>query len=86
MGAPEHGFTHEHAIPGAVPGVAYHALSDQRSYAAVRAVTGSADPLTELTAPAAGTDASVLSDSRRLLLGTTRESAARAVMDASNRR
>ena len=29
-----HGFTHQHAVPGAVPGVAYHRLADQRSFAA----------------------------------------------------
>jgi dienelactone hydrolase len=32
-----HGFTHEHATPGAVPGVEYDALADQRSFAATRA-------------------------------------------------
>ena len=31
-----HGFTHEHAIPGAMPGVAYDALADQRSFLAAR--------------------------------------------------
>jgi dienelactone hydrolase len=31
-----HGFTHEHAKPGAVPGVAYHELADNRSFAATR--------------------------------------------------
>lgn len=32
-----HGFTHKHASPGAVPGVAYDPLADQRSFAATRA-------------------------------------------------
>jgi hypothetical protein len=32
-----HGFTHQHAVPGAVPGVAYHRLADERSFAATRA-------------------------------------------------
>jgi dienelactone hydrolase len=31
-----HGFTHEHAIPGATPGVAYDALADERSFLAAR--------------------------------------------------
>jgi hypothetical protein len=31
-----HGFTHEHAVPGAMPGVAYDALADQRSFLATR--------------------------------------------------
>jgi hypothetical protein len=31
-----HGFTHEHAVPGATPGVAYYALADQRSFLATR--------------------------------------------------
>jgi len=31
-----HGFTHEHAVPGATPGVAYDALADQRSFLATR--------------------------------------------------
>jgi hypothetical protein len=31
-----HGFTHEHAVPGAIPGVAYNALADQRSFLAAR--------------------------------------------------
>jgi dienelactone hydrolase len=31
-----HGFTHEHAAPGAVPGVAYDARADNRSFAATR--------------------------------------------------
>jgi dienelactone hydrolase len=32
-----HGFTHKHAAPGAFPGVAYDARSDNRSFAATRA-------------------------------------------------
>ena len=36
-GGAMHGFTHEHAIPGAMPGVAYHAVADQRSFLAARA-------------------------------------------------
>lgn len=32
-----HGFTHQHAAPGAFPGVAYDARSDNRSFAAARA-------------------------------------------------
>ena len=30
-------FTHQHAVPGAMPGVAYDASADQRSFAATRA-------------------------------------------------
>jgi len=36
-GGAMHGFTHNHAVPGAVPGVAYHRLADERSFAATRA-------------------------------------------------
>ena len=36
-GGAMHGFTHAHAVPGAMPGVAYNALADQRSFAAARA-------------------------------------------------
>lgn len=43
-GGAMHGFTHQHAVPGAVPGVAYHPLADQRSFAATRAFL--ADALT----------------------------------------
>jgi dienelactone hydrolase len=43
-----HGFTHRHATPGAVPGVAYHELADIRSFAATR------DFLAEAFAAAAG--------------------------------
>jgi dienelactone hydrolase len=32
-----HGFTHKHAVPGAMPGVAYDPLADERSFAATRA-------------------------------------------------
>ena len=35
-GGAVHGFTHEHAVPGAIPGVAYDPLADQRSFLAVR--------------------------------------------------
>jgi len=35
-GGAMHGFTHEHAAPGAIPGVAYDALADQRSFLAAR--------------------------------------------------
>ena len=35
-GGAMHGFTHEHAVPGAVPGVAYDPVADQRSFAASR--------------------------------------------------
>jgi dienelactone hydrolase len=35
-GGAMHGFTHSHAVPGAMPGVAYDALTDQRSFAAAR--------------------------------------------------
>jgi dienelactone hydrolase len=36
-GRAQHGFTHQHAVPGATPGVAYDRLADERSFAAVRA-------------------------------------------------
>lgn len=36
-GGAVHGFTHQHAEPGAVPGVAYHEAADTRSFAAARA-------------------------------------------------
>ena len=32
-----HGFTHQHAVPGATPGVAYDRLADERSFEAARA-------------------------------------------------
>jgi dienelactone hydrolase len=32
-----HGFTHKHAVSGAMPGVAYQAQADERSFAATRA-------------------------------------------------
>ncbi len=33
-GGAMHGFTHQHAVPGAVPGIAYHRLAGERSFAA----------------------------------------------------
>jgi dienelactone hydrolase len=36
-GRAQHGFTHQQAVPGAMPGVAYDRLADERSFAAVRA-------------------------------------------------
>ncbi len=33
-GRAAHGFTHRHAVPGAIPGVAYDQLADERSFAA----------------------------------------------------
>jgi dienelactone hydrolase len=36
-GGAMHGFTHQDAVPRAVPGVAYHRLADERSFAATRA-------------------------------------------------
>jgi dienelactone hydrolase len=35
-GGAMHGFTHEHAVPGATPGVAYDAFADQRSFLATQ--------------------------------------------------
>ncbi|MEN3361393.1 MAG: hypothetical protein V7637_5375 [Mycobacteriales bacterium] len=35
-GSAMHGFTHAHAVPGAIPGVAYDAPTDRRSFAAAR--------------------------------------------------
>jgi len=35
-GRAQHGFTHRHAVPGAMPGVAYDRLADERSFAAAR--------------------------------------------------
>jgi dienelactone hydrolase len=35
-GGAMHGFTHAHAVPGAQPGVAYHAAADERSFTAAR--------------------------------------------------
>jgi dienelactone hydrolase len=35
-GSAMHGFTHQHAVPGAQPGVAYDARADERSFAAAR--------------------------------------------------
>lgn len=37
FGGAMHGFTHRDAAPGAVPGVAYHPVADERSFAATRA-------------------------------------------------
>jgi dienelactone hydrolase len=37
-----HGFTHQHAVPGAVPGVEYDASADERSYADTRAFLATA--------------------------------------------
>ena len=36
-GRAQHGFTHQHAVPGTVPAVAYDRLADERSFAAARA-------------------------------------------------
>jgi dienelactone hydrolase len=36
-GGAMHGFTHEHAIPGAIPGVEFNAVADGRSFATVGA-------------------------------------------------
>jgi dienelactone hydrolase len=36
-GGASHGFTHADAVPGAIPGVAYHAAADQCSFALTRA-------------------------------------------------
>ena len=35
-GRAQHGFTHRHAVPGAMPGVAYDRFADERSFAAAR--------------------------------------------------
>jgi len=35
-GRAQHGFTHRHAVPGAMPGVAYDRLADERSFTAAR--------------------------------------------------
>ncbi len=37
-GGAVHGFTNEHAVPGAIPGVAHDARADTRSFAAIRNV------------------------------------------------
>lgn len=37
-----HGFTHSHAQPGAVPGVAYNQMADARAFAATRALLSEA--------------------------------------------
>ena len=41
-GGAMHGFTHAHAVAGATPGVAYHADTDRRSFAAAQAFLGEA--------------------------------------------
>src|SRR5690349_6383261 len=41
-GRAQHGFTHQHAVPGAMPGVGYDRLADERSFAAVRALLAEA--------------------------------------------
>ena len=43
-GGAMHGFTHEHATPGAIPGVAYDAPADRRSFAAALAFLAEALP------------------------------------------
>jgi dienelactone hydrolase len=35
-GRAQHGFTHRNAVPGAMPGVAYDRLADERSFATAR--------------------------------------------------
>lgn len=39
-GGAMHGFTHDDAVPGATPGVGYHASTDRRSFAAAAAFLG----------------------------------------------
>jgi dienelactone hydrolase len=51
-GGAMHGFTHEHATPGAIPGVAYDAPADRRSFDAALAFLAEALPP---TAPRPGT-------------------------------
>ena len=51
-GGAMHGFTHEHATPGTIPGVAYDAPADRRSFAAALAFLAEALPP---TAPHPGT-------------------------------
>jgi len=41
-GSAMHGFTHDHAVPGATPGVEYHEPTDRRSFAAARALLAEA--------------------------------------------
>jgi dienelactone hydrolase len=45
-GGAVHGFTHEHATPGAIPGVAYDEPTDRRSFAAALAFLAEALPPT----------------------------------------
>jgi dienelactone hydrolase len=54
-GGAMHGFTHEHATPGAIPGVAYDAPADRRSFAAALAFLAETLPA---TAPRQGTERS----------------------------
>ena len=51
-GGAMHGFTHEHATAGAIPGVAYDAPADRRSFAAALAFLAEVLPP---TAPHPGT-------------------------------
>lgn len=39
-GGAQHGFTHEHAVEGSIPGVAYHAAADARSTGAIQGFFG----------------------------------------------
>jgi dienelactone hydrolase len=41
-GGAQHGFTHRHAVPGAMPGVEYHEATDERSFAAATEFLASA--------------------------------------------
>ena len=43
-GGAQHGFTHANAVPGAIPGVEYDALADQRAFAAARTFLGEVLP------------------------------------------
>jgi dienelactone hydrolase len=51
-GGAQHGFTHAHAQPDAMPGVAYHEAADCRSFAAARDLL--AEALTPETLSEAG--------------------------------
>ena len=44
-GGAMHGFTHEHALPGAIPGVAYDPLADHRSFDAAMTFLADALPI-----------------------------------------
>jgi dienelactone hydrolase len=48
-----HGFTHAHAEPGAIPGVAYDRRTDERSFADIRAFLADALDLRPDTPPSA---------------------------------